>query len=151
MVGFRPNQTTSATTYQSRYGSDSYQMSSSAEKSSYAPRSTGWTCICGSKNPSSIDYCLSCRRSREEATEEKVKCPHCGANNKKKNERCFACGKPMNETPIQTDNTPKPSETTFTKKEDFSVVLKKLAELREQGILTEDEFAQKKAEILAKM
>ena len=93
---------------------------------------------------------MSCRRSREEATEERVKCPHCGANNKKSNAYCFACGKPMKEE--ATETTPeKKTATVNAEKQDFADTLKKLAGLHEQGILTDDEFEKKKAEILAKM
>lgn len=150
VVGFRPNQTATTTTYQSRYSSDSYQMSSTRENSGYAPKPTGWMCICGSKNPSSIDYCMSCRRSREEATEGRIKCPHCGANNKKTNANCFACGKSMDEK-VQVTVPEKATAPVVVESNDFADKLKKLAELHEQGVLTDEEFTQKKADILAKM
>ena len=79
VVGFRPTIT------QQSYATQNYNTSLfSGNASSNTPKATGWECVCGAKNPSSMNYCLSCRRSKEEATEERVNCPHCGAKNKKR-------------------------------------------------------------------
>ena len=53
-----------------------------------------WQCACGAKNPTTVNYCLSCRRSRTEAVTT-IKCPFCGANNKNTNDKCFVCGKEL--------------------------------------------------------
>ena len=55
---------------------------------------SSWQCTCGAKNPMTVDYCLSCRRSREEAVKI-IKCPSSGANNKETNDKCFVCGKEL--------------------------------------------------------
>ena len=157
VVGFRPNQEQPQVAYHSRYGSSDYRMSSSSENNSYRPRSVankGWTCTCGSHNPSSMDYCMSCRKTREEATEEKIECKHCGANNKKSNIICFACGKPVDGSePVIEKNKDEEvvAKEKITEPTDYTEILNKIALLHEQGILTDDEFTQKKADILNKI
>ena len=126
-------------------------MSSTNQMSSYthSPNLTPWTCVCGVENAGSLDYCLNCRRTREEANVKKVNCPHCGAKNKETNKTCFACGKSMTEEKEQENRpvaTALEPETT-----DGIEILKKLAELQKQGIITEEEFTQKKKEILSRM
>lgn len=162
VVAVRPD-ISQQTTYQSRYSADGYRMSSSGEGSGYAPRSVkpqGWKCVCGSQNPSSYDFCLACRRSRASATEERVNCPHCGASNKKSNASCFACGQSMTAAPAAVPAPAAPAAVPAPaaqpapvqhEEKDFSEVLRKLAQLHEQGILTDEEFAQKKADVLAKL
>lgn len=120
----------------------------SENRSAYAPKPVGWECICGSKNPSSVNYCMSCRRSKEEATEERVNCPHCGAKNRKSNAECFACGKSMKKEPVEMS---KKDANDAVKSSDYVDVLEKFAKLHDQGILTDEEFQQKKTEILSKM
>lgn len=67
-----------------------HQIAAEAEKKE-AP---SWQCTCGAKNPMTVSYCLSCRRSRAEAVKT-IKCPSCGANNKETNDKCFVCGKEL--------------------------------------------------------
>ena len=67
-----------------------HQAAAEAEKK----ESPNWQCTCGAKNPVTVSYCLSCRRSREEAVKT-IKCPSCGANNKETNDKCFVCGKEL--------------------------------------------------------
>ena len=140
VVGFRPNQYEAQTISTNQLSGRPTTVSSG-----YAPNAPkGWQCVCGSRNPSSVDYCMSCHRSKEEVTEERVNCPHCGAKNKISNETCFACGKSMKE-----EN--KPENIISEGKEDYVVLLQKLSKLRDQGVLTEEEYNQKKKEILEKM
>ena len=150
VVGFRPNISETSYAGRSSGAMEGYRMSSSSQMESYThtPDRTPWHCVCGTENAGSLDYCLNCRRTREEGTMKKVNCPHCGASNKEANEMCFACGKPMKEEK-QEKLTAAP--VPEAEKTDGVEVLKKLAELHAQGILTDEEFAQKKQEILGKI
>ena len=67
-----------------------HQAAAEAEKK----EASSWQCTCGAKNPMTVSYCLSCRRSRAEAVKT-IKCPSCGANNKETNDKCFVCGKEL--------------------------------------------------------
>lgn len=96
-----------------------------------------------------MQYCTRCGRTKEEGESKafvKVECSHCGAMNKRTNEYCFACGKSL-----------LPGEKQAEKKvHDHDVeanldALKKLAELRDMGILTEVEYREKKESIMAKI
>lgn len=104
-----------------------------------------WECGYGAKNPNSLNYCLSCRRNRGDFKPvPKISCPHCGASNKETNTLCFACGKPLSSEKTEIAAAAKGTEEPVS-------MLEKLKKLHEQGILTDDEFQQKKAELLAKM
>ena len=152
----------------------SYYKSSSSDdywnrvrNGSAAPAPTGWTCKCGATNPISVDYCLSCRRSKAESEKAKqtVKCPHCGANNDPGNVTCFACGKPMKEeprpiaapsyTPIQptvTLDKAAPSEPAVSKDpENALALIERLGKLHDAGMLTDEEYSEKKKELLKKV
>lgn len=135
VVGFRPDNRPQQPSVTPSWAS------SSSSNSSYG-NEKGWTCVCGGKNPSSIDYCLSCRRSKTDCIAEKKICPHCGAGNKPTNTICFACDKPLEE---------KEEKAQATEQVDYAAMLEQLAKLHDQHVLTDEEFQQKKAEILAKM
>lgn len=142
VVGFRPDNT------EQHYSHTSSELPAWASSSS--ANLPSWTCVCGAKNSGSLDYCQACRRNKSESTVPKKICPHCGAGNKATNTLCFACDKPLDEnhpTPQQTPTAVSSEETSS----DYITTLEKLGKLREQGILTEEEFQQKKSEILAKM
>lgn len=152
--------------YTPRYGNDSLSSHNS-----------GWKCVCGTTNSNGLTVCPICKRSKDEqimktvqsvVTTDKIECPHCGAKNNKSNAFCFACGKSITmsepaQIPEPEVNAPvpvisevikpapvksEPSESTLN---DNLQLLEKLAKLHEQGILTDDEFAQKKAVILEKI
>lgn len=120
---------------------------------------TQWICACGAKNTSS--YCPTCRRTREEAKAvKKISCPHCGAENNDTKQLCFACNQPLHASIDSQSATvpPIPPQTSVSSPScppsydaNFYTALEKLHSLFEQGILTEEEYQQKKAKILEKM
>lgn len=144
VVGFRPD----IRQQQSSHTSSELPAWASSSHSSSA-NASGWTCICGAKNPSSLGYCLACRRDKSEGNIPKKICPHCGAGNKATNTLCFACDKPLDGS--QPTHRRPPVTVNNEASTDYIDILEKLGKLREQGILTEEEFQQKKSEILAKM
>ena len=120
----------------------------------------GWICSCGTENSYSISYCLRCRRTRSEALKT-TKCPHCGANKQKNNTTCFVCGKSLREeknvlsvkentAPVIQEKPGVQEKLAISNKSDFSVTIKELAELYDQGLLTEEEFHQAKIKVLGK-
>lgn len=153
VVGFRPT----LTTYSSSSTQSEYWKNVSAAKST----PDDWTCVCGQSNAHSLSYCTKCRRSRDEsasAKKPKVECRYCGANNNRTNETCFACGRSLSEQSAAAESKPLVSAATSVAEpkvasEDATNLdaLKKLAELRDMGVLTEAEFQEKKAAILAKI
>lgn len=156
VVGFRPNQER-ASGASAPLGQDepSWYASASlgkAEPSGYAPRPVEWTCVCGARNSGNLSYCLQCRRSRGEAEEERVECPHCGARNKKSNAACFACGESLTAEVLPSEeHAPEAAQSETSAQADFAEILRKLAELHAQGVLTDAEFTRKKADILEKI
>lgn len=110
-----------------------------------------WACVCGAKNPAGLDYCLSCRRGRHEGEEApKRPCPHCGASNRATNSCCFACGKPMEAAASPRAEEPRtlpPASTPGS----IPALLEHLGQLHTYGVLTDEEFQQKKAELLQRM
>lgn len=118
-----------------------------------------WKCICGSDVRESLNYCPICRRSREEA-QNTFSCPFCGANNKRSNNVCFACSRPLKETasftfgsdPAQPDTvSDAPDMAGASTQEDIVSLLKKLGELHADGVLTDAEFQSKKEELLKRI
>ena len=113
--------------------------------SSTAPEKT-WRCnSCGHENSDRLNYCLHCRTDRY-TSNAKIKCPHCGASNNSTNSTCFACHKSLTEEPIKAT----PAPTAPIENEQLTLI-KQLAELHTKGILTDEEFETKKAELLSKM
>lgn len=120
-----------------------------------------WTCTCGAKNSMSLSYCTACRRTRGEAKPvRKVSCPHCGASNNESNVLCFACNRSMKEEPAASAAAPAapaavadeaPGAAELPAKKDLCELLEKLYDLHERGILTDEEYTQKKAQILERM
>ena len=153
VVGFRPT----LTTYSGSSTQSEYWKNISAAKST----PDDWTCVCGQSNAHSLTYCTKCRRSRDEsasAKKPKVECRYCGANNNSTNETCFACGRSLSEQSAAAASKPLVSAAAPVEEPKMSAAdtinldaLKKLAELRDMGVLTEDEFQEKKAAILAKI
>lgn len=141
VVGFRPNiNTTETTNYAPRYGGPSSSMSSSSNTSS----SGTWVCECGASNSNSLNYCLRCRRDRSAVNyQPKITCPHCGAQNRSTNTECFACHKPLKDEPVKEKET--------TSEPNNIELIQQLSKLHEQGILTDEEFQSKKANILSKI
>lgn len=132
------------------------------------PSYNTWKCVCGQDNSEKLSYCTRCRRTKDEVLAElsKVACPNCGAMNKKSNQTCFACGRPMYETGNLYSGAIKEAVRSLEKdaeqvnentekatgpKADAIDLLKQLAKLHDQGILTDQEFESKKADILAKI
>ena len=148
VVGFRPDNRTSdpSSAELPAWAKEPVSLSSSSGK---AP---GWICACGATNPSTIDYCLACRRSKAEGMTPKVTCPHCGAFNRAANTLCFACKKPLDGSESAVEECSEsaapegPKEATA-----FVAILEQLDRLHDQGILTDEEFQQKKADLLARM
>lgn len=122
-------------------------ISANGSQSSYnkQPEKT-WICpSCGHENSDKLNYCLHCRSDRN-SDASKVKCPHCGASNNSTNSICFACHKSLAEEPNKealTSSAPAENEQL--------TLIKQLAELHTKGILTDEEFETKKAELLSKM
>ena len=123
-----------------------FSSPSSTQSSPYKPTERTWRCSsCGHENSEKLNYCLHCRTDRY-AVSSKIKCPHCGASNNSSNSTCFACQKSLTEEPSKAASTPaKPTEN------EQLTLIKQLAELHTKGILTDEEFETKKAELLSKM
>ena len=81
----------------------------------------------------------------------KVKCPHCGANNSADNENCFACMKPMKEKPEESISKETAKVDAVSDQVNLVEMIEQLAQLRDKGILSEEEFQGKKKDILTKM
>ncbi len=144
VVGFRPAlQQEPAKEYKPMYNG-------ALQISAKETQTKGWTCSCGAKNPYTLDYCLACRRSRAEIKPiAKMPCPHCGATNNATNTLCYACSKSMADT-AATEIMEEP-KAALTAGNDATDLLEKLARLHSEGILTDEEFTRKKADVLAKM
>ena len=144
VVGFKPALNVQGTT--------SSQNQPSYLDTPYNKPNNSWICSCGAHNSNTFDYCLSCRRSRHDQSQiKKIECPHCGANNKETNELCFACNKPLTEKKIDSieqNKLPVSTENEIQTSVRFLEVLENLAKLQNQGIITKEEFEQKKADIL---
>ena len=121
-----------------------------------------WRCVCSQENAAELQYCTRCKRTRKEGenkTTEKVECLYCGAKNNASNEECFACGRSLKNSSYTPAVQTVRQETSSTLEMPKQVVgdvdsleaLKKLAELRDLGVLTEKEFQEKKAAIMAKI
>lgn len=149
VVGFRPNLAVSspASEYKPMYGG-ALQVKDRKEPS--------WTCVCGSVNPGRLDYCPICRKSRDQGERpQDVKCPHCGAMNNASRDFCVLCDHPLRDDVVLPAKSAEPAQA---QKPDEShaqdegiALLEKLAKLHQDGILTDEEFAQKKSEILSKL
>ncbi|MBQ8312188.1 MAG: SHOCT domain-containing protein [Clostridia bacterium] len=120
------------------------------------PKQAPWCCVCGQENVADLQYCTRCGRTKEEGESKafvKVECSYCGAKNNASNEECFACGRSLKNssyTPaVQTVRQETPKQVVGDV--DSLEALKKLAELRDLGVLTENEFQEKKAAIMAKI
>lgn len=161
VVGFRPNITTSSAEveYKPMYGG-ALQASNQKKPS--------WTCTCGSTNPDRLDYCPICRKSRKDGEKPgDVRCPHCGAMNNASRDICVLCEKPLRADvvlPVQSTapaQAQKPEEgqtqaeaqknAGSTAQPEGLELLEKLAKLHQEGILTDEEFSRKKAQILEKL
>lgn len=107
-----------------------------------------WTCTCGAKNSYRLDYCPICQKTRDQAVKPDVTCPHCGVKNNATRTECVMCGKPLD------GSEPAPAlEPVHEAKDSVELagLLEKLAALHAQGILSDEEFDNKKAEILTRM
>lgn len=141
VVGFRPNLMTTmpvSTEYKPMYGG----ALKPEEKQT-------WTCVCGAKNSYRLDYCPICRQTRDAAMKPDVTCPHCGAKNNASRMVCVLCDKPLDgSAPSVEEKLPSGSG-----KPDANGIelLERLAKLHEQGALTDEEFNQKKLDILQKI
>lgn len=135
VVGLKP---TIVETYQPVNRSTNISVSSSTSSPS-ASSSGEWLCECGNQNAASLTYCTRC--GREKINTKKIACPHCGAKNKETNKVCFACGKSMT---VLTATEPVQSI-------EMANLLEKLAELHQKGILTDEEFQQKKDDIIKRI
>lgn len=150
VVGFRPNQTTQPAAVTNSAYWDNLQGNGNPPDTRHAM----WRCVCGTENPVTLSYCTRCRRTRKEAdTGTREKCPHCGAMNRSNNDTCFACGKPIHAEKQLVPQEPQPVQAampTQTQQEALSL-LESLSALHQQGILTDDEFAEKKKQILSRI
>lgn len=150
VVGFRPNINTSAfelSPYVSTYADHTVSSISSSESDSASDDS--WLCECGKSNSNRMVYCLRCRRERSlDSKLPKVTCPHCGAKNKSSNTVCFCCNKPLTDHVITSEKNRSGVIDTAAKNIEL---IEQLSRLHEQGILTDEEFQDKKAQLLAKM
>lgn len=142
VVGFRPNLTQAS--------AEGSQPSYPAVQTTSKPE---WECVCGAKNPDSLHYCLRCRRERNASNViQKITCPHCGASNRETNTLCFACNKPLREeTPAPAEATKKGEQRTLQLQDSIPSLIEQLGRLHAQGILTDEEFQQKKADLLARL
>jgi len=113
-----------------------------------------WGCVCGHRNPYAVSYCLRCRRNRKDTVSVKrITCPHCDAKNKETNTLCFACNKPLKTNIQPAENVSKAAGVNLTSEHlaSYTEILEALAKLKDQGVLTDDEYTQKKTEILNKI
>lgn len=142
VVGFRPNLTQAS----AEEGTPLYPAAQTTSKPE-------WECVCGGKNPDALHYCLSCRRERNASTVvRKITCPHCGASNRETNALCFACNKPLREeAPVLPEATEKGERKEPQLQDSIPDLIAQLGRLHTQGILTDEEFQQKKADLLAKL
>lgn len=151
VVGFKPNAPSKAKPANNPTYSNASSGGRIVHQASTRPsQNKGWVCNCGATNPSSHDFCMSCYKSRgDNKPINKINCPHCGASNNSTNKLCFACNKALAVEPleIQSESTPTVVDTVS----DNSELLETLAKLHDKGILTDEEFQQKKASILARM
>ena len=109
-----------------------------------------WRCgYCGHENAEKIKYCTYCHRDRYVI--EKITCPHCGAVNNNSNAFCFACSNPLHQEETKKVTEAEPVIAPPTDNDKTIELIKKLSELHENGILTDDEFNTKKSELLSKM
>ncbi len=124
------------------------------------PSENGWKCVCGQLNSYGLTYCTRCRRSHDESKRlqtPKVQCHYCGANNNQTNEYCFACGRSLakgaQETTMSLVAQQPVQQAVRTESQDIANLdaLKKLAELRDLGILTDEEYQEKKKAIMKKI
>lgn len=150
VVGFRPNLNTS--TSESSFYVSNYADHTESSISSTNPGSTydnDWLCECGKHNSNRMNYCVRCRRERSmDSKLPKVTCPHCGAKNKSGNTVCYCCDKPLTDHVATSEK--KLSEVIDTAAKSIELI-EQLSKLHEQGILTDEEFQEKKAKLLAKM
>lgn len=96
------------------------------------PKVSTWTCTCGSVNPSTMKSCPSCFKSQNWINESVM-------SSETTSDQPRPTRRRRNPAPQAQDS------------QDYVSVLEQLAKLHDQGILTDEEFAQKKTEILAKM
>jgi hypothetical protein len=90
---------------------------------------------CGIVNHEGAKFCAKCGETLEYIKQsEELFCPSCGKNNPNNAIFCCECGNKID----------KPEQSKSSYLED----LKKLAELKEKGIITEEEFQAKKKQIL---
>ena len=92
---------------------------------------------CGKENKKEAIYCTKCGRGIENISKSELKsCPSCGAENPNYADFCIKCGNALNN-----------GSSSITKVNNLED-LEKLAELKEKGIITEEEFQAKKKQIL---
>ena len=140
VVGFRPNLEQAA-----------------AAQAAYTPMYGGalkpeekktWTCTCGAKNSERLDYCPICQKNRADVVKPDITCPHCGVKNNASRTICVMCDKPLD------GSLPEPSAPAVpdaAASAELADLLEKLAALHTQGVLNDDEFNRKKAEMLSRM
>lgn len=142
VVGFRPNQT-----WQSDSLNNSAYWTQLQENASGSSKHAMWRCVCGTENPVTLNYCVRCRRNRSEVNkDDREKCPHCGAMNRKNNAVCFACSRSLKE-----EKQPEQDAKPVPAQQEALALLESLAALHQQGILTDEEFDEKKKQILSRI
>lgn len=142
VVGFRPNMNS-----QPDAGVSSAYWDNLQGNASGSGKHAMWHCVCGTENPVTLNYCVRCRRNRSEVNkDDRKKCRYCGAMNRKSNAVCFACGRPLEEE-MQPEQNAKPK----TAQQETVSLLESLAALHQQGILTDEEFEEKKKQILSRI
>lgn len=99
------------------------------------PQINTWTCTCGSVNQETMKSCPSCFKSKDWINE---------------GEQGFSS---VSDQPRATRRRRNPSSQASQSQDmqDYVAILEQLAKLHDQGILTDEEFAQKKSDILSKM
>ena len=124
---------------------------------------------CGKENKKEAIYCTKCGRGINNNIKSELKsCPYCGKENRKKAKFCAKCGRGIEniikselkscsscgaENPnyadfcIKCGNALNNGSSSITKVNNLED-LEKLAELKEKGIITEEEFQAKKKQIL---
>ena len=92
---------------------------------------------CGKENRKKAKFCAKCGRGIENVSKSESKsCSTCGAENPNYADFCIKCGNALNN-----------GSNNITKSNNLED-LEKLAELKEKGIITEEEFQAKKKQIL---
>ena len=181
VVGFKPNINESHSLYEYNKKHPSYNSRNNTEQLSPIRSSNTlsgeWICICGNHNSTSLSSCTNCRRNKQEGFyAPRITCPSCGRQTLKDRTNCIHCANllPKKEsisnneiempTVISKDKASEiaassfpsksvgnPKESKVLSQDSILDLLEKLSKMREQNIITEEEFQTKKRDLLQRL